>query len=198
MPFFGGGPLTRKDRKFWAQARTLDALCDRTVLWLQGHLASQPGYYGRVDVDEDKAPGLTRALVACNQAGFLTCDSQAGFVGDGYGGWRWSQMASVAGFAAEPLYRRLAGALASRGFKTHASPCSRRRPTGVVVTTTDGRPYTTFGGASASDIEFNYSGCHRQAIAEVRASLQVTIYDLKPGRNTLWRVLERAAKQAAR
>ncbi len=64
-----GTTLKRRDHARWQRAETLQDLADLTASWLSGDIASQPGYYGRVDVDEDDAPGLTAALVASTESG---------------------------------------------------------------------------------------------------------------------------------
>jgi Domain of unknown function (DUF6919) len=70
-------PLSRSERRVWADARTLDDAGELTAQWLDGTIRSQPGYYGPCDVDEDYCPGLTATLVACNRNGFVTMNSQA-------------------------------------------------------------------------------------------------------------------------
>jgi hypothetical protein len=99
-----GGTLTPDDRPRWAAARTLADLGELTAQWLEGRIDSQPGYYGRVDVDEDKVPGLTETLILLNRAGFLTNGSQAGFDGKGFDNARWQQLAAVTGFASKETY----------------------------------------------------------------------------------------------
>ncbi len=97
-----GRPLTRRDRSLWAAARSLADLGELTALWLDGSIASQPGYYGPCDVDEDDAPGLTDTLILLNRAGYVTFGSQAG-----YDGAPWQQLAAVEGLAAPHTYNWL-------------------------------------------------------------------------------------------
>jgi hypothetical protein len=52
-----GGPAR------WAATRTMSEL---TAQRLEGRVASQPGYYGTVDVDENNAPGLTSTPATSN------------------------------------------------------------------------------------------------------------------------------------
>lgn len=189
----GGGPLTRADRKRWAQARTLDDLGELTALWLEGRIDSQPGYYGRVDVDEDDAPGLTAALIACNRAGYLTNDSQAGYDGEGYDGARWRQLATVDGYATEATVQRMRAHLGQR-FTVLAQPLGRRRGRKVVVTWREGVPFTAFGGSSRSLAETDYDGCSAEALRAVRSAWTLTVYDPRPGHNQLWAALEQAAR----
>lgn len=190
-----GGPLTRADRKRWEQARTLDDLGELTALWLEGRIDSQPGYFGRVDVDEDDAPGLTAALVACNRAGYVTESSQAGHAGYvGVGAATFTQLAAVDGFASPETARRMQIGL--RRYTVVAAPVRRRPGRRTAVTWCEDGPFTFFGGMPAEAVEFQFDGCSREALAAVRRAWQVTVVDPEPGRNTLWRDLGRWAKAA--
>lgn len=190
------GPLTGADRKRWAQARTRADLGELTAQWLEGEIASQPGYYGAVDVDEADAPGLTAALVACNRHGYVTASSQAGWVGEGYGGHTWTQVAAVTGYAAPETVGQIKATL--RGYTVVGGPLRRRRGRGVVVTWCERSPYTTFGSVSLADAQSGYDGCSSEAIRELRSAWTVTVFDPVSGRNTLWRDLERAARRWSR
>ena len=193
------GPLQPADRPLWANTRTLNDLADLTAAWLNGHIASQPGYYGPVDVDEDDAPGLTAALIACNRARYLTDNSQAGYVGVGADGRQWVQHAAVTGFANPDSLGWLRAAVDAAGLHMIERPVvtSRRQNTraGVDVTFRDGRPVTGFGDQlDRGHIEnVLYRGCGREAVGEVCAAVQVTVWDPTPGRNGMWRVLHVAA-----
>lgn len=194
-----GHPLTRRDRPLWAAAASLADLGELTAAWLEGAIASQPGYYGRCDVDEDDAPGLTDTLILLNRAGYVTNGSQAGYDGPGYDGGHWQQLAAVEGLAARHTYDWLCDALTGTRFGLLAWPCKarpwHRAGAGITVTFRDGQPYTTFGtqlgeATLAGDL---YDGCGDDAIAAACAALQVTIYDPEPGPNDLWPVLADAA-----
>jgi hypothetical protein len=106
------------EAEIWAAARSLNDLCALTERWLRADLATQPGYSGSVDVDEEEAPGLTDACIALNRAGFLTRNSQAGFDGTGYDGARWTQLAAVDGITIPPAAFALRRNL-PQGFKIH-------------------------------------------------------------------------------
>lgn len=185
-----GGPLTRADRPRWAATRTLADVSELTAQWLEGHIDSQPGYYGRVDVDE--APGLTDALITLNRAGLVTDNSQAGYDGPGHDGAHWRQLAAVTGFCDKDTHRRLRDALTGTPFRTQEAP-------GVVVTWREHTPYTTFGGplrrAMVTDV---YAGCGRDAVEALCDAIQITIYDPTPGGNELWPALRRALPEVTR
>lgn len=191
------GPLTRADRPLWASTRTLPDLAELTAQWLEGRIASQPGY-GRVDVHEDDAPDLTTALIALNRAGYLTNDSQAGYDGEGYDGAHWQQVAAVTGFASWATVDWLADALVDTGFRIIARPCRTRwqwPDPGVVVTYRDGVPVAEYGRQldAPTIADLLYEGCGDAAIEAVCAAMQVTIYDPEPASNCLWSVLRAVA-----
>lgn len=193
------GPLTAQDRPMWEAARTLPDLGELTAWWLEGRIASQPGYYGPVDVDEDDAPGLTDTLIALNRGGLVTYGSQAGFDGHGYDGAHWRLHAAVCGFAAPDTARRLTAALAGTRFVIRQWGCKRgdafTRTDRVGVTFREGSQYTSFGqltdGVIAGEL---YPGCDDAAIDAVRAARQVTIYDPRAGDNELWLALRAATE----
>lgn len=180
-----GGPLTKADRKRWADARTLPDLGELTALWLEGRIESRPGYYGRVDVDEHLAPGMTKALVACNRAGFVTHNSEGGVVTS-----RYQQHAWVFGFATPAVYNHLRRGL-GRGLQSCAWPMRRgwaaRKPPGDF-----GKVYEQLG---KRELGSQWHGCSADAWQALTSALQVTFYDPEPGRNTLWGDLERAARR---
>lgn len=193
-----GGPLTAADRRLWADARSLTDLSRLTELWLEGRIDSQPHYWGRVDVDEAEAPGLTRALVALNRINFLTDCSQAGYAGPGYDGANWTQLAAVSGYADLATVDRIARRLPERyAFVVHTGLRRRfQRPApGVLVTRRDGRPCTGFAWQmTRGQIAFEWEACHRDAIRAIQSACTVAIYDPAPGFNDLWADLELAAR----
>lgn len=194
-------PLARGDRNAWASAQTLADLGELTALWLEGRIRQQPGYAGPVDVDEDDAPGLTAALIACNRAGYVTSGSQAGFDGHDDDGTYWVQYAAVTGYADDPTLQRLIGCLSGSPFEVCAWAAAQRRPLFgwgrdedcCHVTYRDGIPVTGFGRHSVADVAGIYAGSGDAAVDAAVAAWQVTVYDPEPGRNDLWQVLSQAA-----
>ena len=75
--------MRRTDRKRWASARTPADVGELTAQWLEGRIASQPGYAPGCGPDPETAD-LTGVLAACNRAGFITDTSQPGESGPGY------------------------------------------------------------------------------------------------------------------
>jgi hypothetical protein len=195
-----GITIHRRERPLWRAATSLQDLCDLTAGWLEGDIRSQPGYYGPVDVDEDEAPGITGALVALNQAGFLTRDSQAGYaVDDGY---EWTQLAAVTGYAGEQTVAHLRSRLAGTGYgiravkaRDHDEPFDWA---GVPVTCAQDEPFTVFGcRLSRLEIMLELEGAGIEAVDAVTEALQVTIWDPQPGPNQLWATLQAAAQTPA-
>ncbi len=195
------GPLTRADRKVWATANNLTDLGELTAQWLEGRIASQPGYYGPVDVDEDEAPGLTATLTMLNRRGFVTDSSQAGFnpcEGECFCD-EWRQRAAVSGYADDATLDWLVSAIEGTRFQILAG---ERRPrfkpfpdaSGVTVTTRDQQPYTVFGRLlNARDIDDLYDRCSSGARTALKNAWQVVVYDPEWGPNDLWQHLARFA-----
>jgi hypothetical protein len=188
------GPLLPEDRPRWEAADTLEDLAELTIAWLTGEMKSQPFYFGPVDVDEAKAPGLTAALVACNRAGLLTNDSQAGFDGAGADGARWTQLAAVTGFMHEDRAVRLAELAAADGrFNVRYDGLPRLLPR-IPVTCRNGEGHTWYGGGPNAELADElYGECNPGAVDDVTWSSQVTVWDPVPGRNGLWEFLAGAA-----
>jgi hypothetical protein len=189
------GSLLEEDRPQWEAARTLPELAALTVRWLTGEIRSQPGYYGPVDVDEPDAPGLTAALIACNRAGFLTNDSQAGYDGSGYDDALWTQLAAVTGFLHPSPAAQLAALVAADGrFRIQHTG----EPEHIPVTCRDGVAGTWYGGETPAYVIADlYEGCGPDAINDVIASATVTVWDPIAGRNDLWEFLSTAAVHLA-
>jgi len=186
-----GTTLKRRDHARWQRATSVPDLGELTAGWLTGEIASSPGYYGPVDVDEDDAPGLTQALVVLNRIGFWTRTSQAGLDREGYDGAHWTQLAAVDGFADQTVIECLENALADTGYRIQAHPVLEQGHEGVVVTRREGRAYTGFGGSmDDEDLDLQVAGVGEQAAQAVRDSSQVVIWDPAVGRNDLWSVLQ--------
>lgn len=187
------GPIKRQDAPLWANTRSLEDVAELTAQWLEGRIDSQPGYFGRVDVDT--AEGLREALIDLNRVGFLTNNSQDGYDDAGYDGAHWTALASVTGFAKTDVAERLAAAMDGTDFEVLAHDNKEhtwgRGERGVAVTCREGQPFTEFGAqlswnAIAGSL---YDGCSDAAMVDIFNAKQVTVYDPVPGRNTLWPAL---------
>jgi hypothetical protein len=189
---------SRREAEMWASTKTFTDVCELTAQWLEGRIASQPGYCGPVDVDQ--APHLKSALIALNRAKFLTNDSQEGFDGEGWGGRYWIQLAAVTGFAEDDTLDWLERVLSGTRFQMIVHPCKTSfwgtTGQGTTVTWADGDSCTVYGRQITANalggVEF-YQDCSDEAIAAICSAWQVTIYDPDAGLNDLWPVLLKAA-----
>jgi hypothetical protein len=196
---FAYGPtgMPAKDRARWAQAGSLADVGELTAQWLEGRIASQPGYCGPVDTDELDAPGMTGILIRLNRVGVVTNSSQAGLIRTYKGRGPWVQHAAVAGFAhadAADQLRTLIAAVPGLVF----TACERRRGPVAPVSFDGDHVFTDFGAPlPAADIAGTWVGygvCQPAAVAQLVAATQFAIYDAEPGRNdVLWPALARAA-----
>jgi hypothetical protein len=194
----------KSDLAAWQSARTLADLGELTARWIEGGLASQPGYCGPSDI-EDRA--LVPLLAALNRAGFVTTGSQIGESGPGYDGAHWQQRAAVEGFAGPEMTSALIVAANDTGLTIVV-----RDPAGlprwryrydrsVTVTMREDRKITGFGvqlpRRHIRDSWLGYGICHRDAVDALCSAWQVTVIDPEWGRaDLLWRVLEQAVRPA--
>jgi hypothetical protein len=183
------------DRRRWRSARTVADLGVLMAAWLEGQIASRPGYQPRYGPDGETTD-LIPVLAACNRAGFLTDDSQPGDAGEGFDGALWEQRAAVTGFVARDnheLLQRLAAAADQAGLliAQHTTRDEWDDHSGFAVTTRDGKRYTTYGRALGSDdLRFLWTGCHRQAVDQIVDAVQVTLaYPMFGPDLLLWEVL---------
>lgn len=206
--FFAPGPVTmdRASLERWRAARSLADLGELTAAWLEGAIASQPGYAPGHGPDQETSD-LVPVLAAANRAGYMTTGSQPGGAGS-WKGQRWDQRAAVQGLAAARAAGWLRGAAADAGLivVAHDPADLPDRTLGmqgrVPVTRVDGQARTWFGAnlprASLSDPATGYGMCQAGAIAAVCAAWQVTLVDPVWGRDdVLWPLLDRFARQAS-
>jgi hypothetical protein len=194
------GQMSEADGDRWASARTLADVGEMTARWLEGEIASQPGYCGPSDIED---PALVPLLARLNRAGFVTTGSQIGESGWGHGGAWWEQCAAVEGFADARMASRLARVARAAGM-TVVLHCPAELPRwryryhqAVTVTRRDGGRYTAFGvqvpRRHIRDSWLGYGICHPDAVKALCGAWQVTLIDPEWGRpDVLWCVLERA------
>ncbi len=104
--------MNRQDRERWASAKTLADLGELTAQWLEGTLASRPGYAVNAGPDPETIE-LIPVLARVNRAGFLTSGSQPGMGWElGYNGRLWRQRAFVQGFADDAMLGQIVMAVA--------------------------------------------------------------------------------------
>jgi len=194
--------MNRNDRRAWKQARTLTELGELTARWLEGDIASQPGYRPNCGPDPETTE-LIPTLATCNRAGYVTVGSQPGLAPtEGYDGRIWTQRAAVSGFADDATLAQIRAAVEGTELVliTYCNPSrwgqsSRlwRVPiAGMAVTAAGYRVSTEFGARmSLGDLEGCFAELGREGFAAVRAARQVTVIDPVWGRNdVLWPVLD--------
>lgn len=183
--------MRKADRLRWAYTRTLGDVGELTALWLEGDLASQPGYLPNCGPDLETRE-LIPTLAALNRAGWLTDVSQPGEEPQvGYDGEVWAQRAGVGGFVERGLADRVESAALAAGLLVVRHDGAGRRRGGVTVTTRAGRPYTEFGARwSRRALVNQYAECGGPAITRIQAAVQLTVVDPQWGRNdVLWPLL---------
>lgn len=204
---------TRVDAEAWYAASTLAELGALVARWLEGDLASQPGYCPGCGPDPETVP-LVRSLAAANRAGFVTGGSQPGESGTGYDGQFWQQRAAVTGFADDATWCSLWPVLdrfgavdvtdqTDTGFP-HAPGARllvvarrarprRRHEYGTTVTVAGDSPHTDFGAPFSDRAIVDMYGdmCSGDAIDALCEAWQVTIIDPVWGESqTLWQALD--------
>jgi hypothetical protein len=190
--------VNRAGRRLWASARTLADLGELTAQWLEGAIASVPGYCGPPD---EETRELVPVLAAANRAGFVTACSQPGACGA-----RWEQRPAVEGFADAATLARLWEATEGPPLMRGADRATRFRTsykTALPVSCRDGRVTTRFGAVlprrDLSDSWIGYGVCHREAVRAVCGAWQITLIDTEWGRedSPLWPALAEFAAAPA-
>lgn len=186
------GGAARMTARTWRTARTHRELTELTAGWLSGRPRRHPSYPCRPD--RETRP-ITDALITLNRAGYLTTCSQPTYDGPGT-----RQRAAVEGFVHDPyLVDQLRAAADAAGLVLIVH--DRPHPvddvdldSGIVVTESDGTPFTWFGRHLGREaIEEQFPGCRRDATDELCRSAQVTAVDPKWGRtDLLWSTLVNA------
>ncbi|WP_460074067.1 DUF6919 domain-containing protein [Streptomyces sp. YKOK-I1] len=171
--------MSRSDRRRWRSARTISDLGELMALWLEGKIASRPGYQPRYG-PEDETAHLVPTLAALCRAGYITTCSQPGLVGTGVDGLWWEQRAAVELVVTDPkLFHRLVDPAYAAGMFVRINDY---RPGGgvqeqpVAVTTRDGETVTEFGGRiSRADMAIQWPGLDRDLYREVSTGMYVSI-----------------------
>lgn len=198
--FLGEPRMTRADEARWAEPVDVPGLGKVCALWLERKVESQPGYAAGYGPDEETHPRMIRVLAAANRAGYYTVQSQPGLdhptLGVGYR--RLRQRAAVQGFVQEGDFAdALIAWAASRGLRVIKGKAPRRRYDYrhlVKVTWAGERPVSDFGvlfpRRHMHDDWVGFGVCSREAREALCRAWQVTLIDMRVGRDTLWADLE--------
>ncbi|MFF4902586.1 DUF6919 domain-containing protein [Streptomyces sp. NPDC001068] len=195
--------MSRLDRNRWKAAQNLGQLGGLMALWLEGHVASWPGYQPNWGPDEETHE-LIPTLAAANRAGYVTIASQPGFDPvKAYDGRIWQQRAAVEGFVCDgDLRRALVEAAGKAGLEYEVADTMDTGEKGIVVTLRGGKPHTGFGGY-IDDWNLRHTiwrGIGIGALNDVFRSVRVTIaapeYGVAAGER-VWEVLNSVIGQVS-
>lgn len=188
--------MSRTDRRRWNTARTFADLGELMAQWLEGEIASRPGYAARYGPDEETGH-LVPTLAALCRAGYVTTCSQPGFAGTGANGLWWEQRAAVElAVPGDPaLLHRLLGAARAAGMLVRVNDYRQGgvQDEPVIVTTCDGEPITAFGGRiSRADMANQWPGLDRSLHHQATHSTYVSIVapEYGPAGERLWVALD--------
>ncbi|MCX4792636.1 hypothetical protein OG369_43455 [Streptomyces sp. NBC_01221] len=187
--------MSRADRRRWTSARTVADLGELMALWLEGEIASRPGYAARYSPDEE-TEHLVPSLAALCRAGYITTCSQPGFAGTGANGLWWEQRAAVELVVTDPeLLHRLVDAATGAGMFVRVNDHRRGgvQDEPVIATTCDGEPITAFGGRiSRADMAVQWPELNRHLYDQVAHGTYVSIVAPEYGSagERLWGVLD--------
>lgn len=191
--------MSRADRRRWRGARTLADLGELMALWLEGTIASRPGYQPRYGPDEE-TEHLVPDLAALCRAGYVTTCSQPGLADTGFDGRWWQQRAAVELVTTDPAAlhglletARAAGMLV----RVNDHRCGGVQDQPVVVTTRDGEPVTAFGGRiGRADMAIQWPGLDRHLYDQVAHGTYVSVVapEYGPAGERLWQALRPLTK----
>ncbi|MFH9203193.1 DUF6919 domain-containing protein [Streptomyces anulatus] len=187
--------MSRADRRRWKTAQTVTDLGELMALWLEGEIASRPGYQPRYGPDEE-TEHLVPSLAALCRAGYVTTCSQPGSAGRGADGLWWEQRAAVELVVTDAeLLHRLAVAADGAGLlvrvNDHRGDGVQDEP--VIVTTCDGEPITAFGGRiSRADMAIQWPELNRDLYDQITHGTYVSIVapEYGPAGDRLWVLLD--------
>lgn len=187
--------MTRDEaRAEWLKATTFRELCELMARFVEGALPCSPGGYDAMD--EESAP-LVPALAALNRSGFLTIDSQPGWL-EGDCGQRafvegFALPETAQGIARKALYTPLYVGVLWPHMEASSADVWTEPGSRTPLAVADGHPYgwliepTNVRSAIAP---FEEAGLTGEACADLERACWVAVVDLEWGRSDLlWRVL---------
>ena len=177
----------------WRDTRTIADIGQVMARWLTGEVRYWSGHGDGID---SETRHLLPTLVALNQAGVVTTNSQPGYDGTGYDGAHWRQKAWLTAIVDDrsPLLGRLilsaeaAGMTVLRGNRHHGQ---------TVLTDRNGEPWTDIRGRiPRNHLAREWHGLSRQGLKELRTHGAVLhIVDPVWGRDDrLWPALANAIR----
>ena len=195
--------MSRSDRRAWQSARTLADLGHLMADWLEGGIASWPGYAPNWGPD-DETTDLVPTLAALCRSGFVTTGSQPGDTGPGVDGRMYEQRAVVDGLVTDrDLYGRIVAAATAAGLLVTAhDPQTGTRGEPIDATMADGVTVTTFGHRlNRRDLRTIWPArlIGEDAFTAVTSAVQLTIATPEYGAagQRLWDVLDAVTGRTA-
>ncbi|WP_459250072.1 DUF6919 domain-containing protein [Streptomyces youssoufiensis] len=188
--------MSRADRRRWRSARTTSDLGVLMALWLEGKIASRPGYQPRCGPEGETAH-LVPTLAALCRAGYVTTCSQPGRAGTGADGLWWAQRAAVELVVTDAaLLHRLVGTAHAAGLIVRVNDYGldggvQEQP--VIVTTREGEPVTWVGGRiDRAEMALQWTGLDRDLYRTVSTGTYVSIIAAEYGSAgaRMWVVLD--------
>jgi hypothetical protein len=191
--------MDRTDHNRWASARTLLDLGELTACWLEGRLASLPGYVPDEGPDEDLRP-LMPVLTRLNRLGYVMTGAQPGRdSAPGFDGALWQSRAAIEGvcrMSTAVTLSRYARENSLHVTQYDARYAFRRWPlrsprlSPVVVTERALTPHTWFG-CGLDRITSYAEECGPAAREALKHGVLVTIADPRYGdHDSLWQFLD--------
>lgn len=186
--------MSLRDRRRWHSARTLADLGELMARWLEGEIASRPGYQPHHGPDEE-TEHLVPVLAALCRTGYVTTCSQPGLAGAGHDGRRWEQRAAVELVVTGPaLKHRLLEAARDAGLAVVVNDylSGGVQDSRVPVTTRDGERFTFFGGRiDRADMATQWPGLNRRLYEQVTHGTYVSVIapEYGPAGERLWQAL---------
>ncbi|MFB8314707.1 hypothetical protein ACFC5T_40315 [Streptomyces sp. NPDC055961] len=188
--------MSIRDRRRWKNAATWTEVGELMARWLEGEIASRPGYAARYGPDEE-TEHLVPVLAAACRAGYITTNSQPGESGAGLRGESWEQRAAVTGLVTDPgLLDRLTAAALAEGLVVLVDDHTAEiygEP--YICTTVSGEPFTAFGGyvdhANLTLVEWR--GLRPELVEQAAAGVYLTLAapEWGPAGERLWPLLDR-------
>ena len=169
--------------KLWQEAMTFADLCNLTAQFISGDISFIPSYGGS-GVDEETDP-IVPQLVKLNKHGFMTVDSQPGYLDED-----WGQRACVDGFALKETALKIAALTLYTDLYIGVFEPGYDGGAIIPVIIRDFQPHGWAGSAGFEEIEFYKEVCNKRAIQALSQAWYISAIDLKWGRkNHLWKEL---------
>ncbi|NDK30615.1 DUF6919 domain-containing protein [Nesterenkonia haasae] len=170
----------------WKAARSLGDLAAATIEFLEGRLPETPLHGGP---PHSESSPLIPSLVAMKRAGFVTTDSQPGWMDEST---RCTQRAYVEGICNESTAAKITEDLLAEDLVVISFSPGSDVYSSIAVTVDQGSPFTFLGRWSVDELDHLRNG-HTQLDADLDAAWALQIFDPTWARNDrFWPAVLRA------